>query len=317
MRWRCTPKSGSGGRPRRRCAPARSGSARSSRTAPTRCCCSTPRAASLHRRPRRSGISAGRRSRSGRPVDLRFPPSRRSRAAIGARIAEALSTPGGRSPPKSASGTPTARGGSMEGVAVNRLARSVGRRDRHQRARHHRAAPARGAAAPGAEDGGGRPARRRRRARLQQPADRHPRLQRAARSTSSPPDDPLRARRRARSSTAGERAAALTRQLLAFSRRQVLQPQVARPQRARRAACEQMLRRLIGEDVELVTRRSAPTLRPVTADPAQIEQVIDEPGGQRPRRDAARRPADDRDRERRARRGLRRGARRRARRAAT
>ncbi len=38
----------------------------------------------------------------------------------------------------------------------------------------HRAPPARGAAPPGAEDGSGGPARRRRRARLQQPADRHP-----------------------------------------------------------------------------------------------------------------------------------------------
>ena len=53
--------------------------------------------------------------------------------------------------------------------------------------------------------------------------------------------------------SAAERAAALTRQLLAFSRRQVLAAAGARPQRGRRRAWTTMLRRLIGEDIELVT----------------------------------------------------------------
>ena len=52
-------------------------------------------------------------------------------------------------------------------------------RDPHDRARHQRSREARGSAAPGAEDGGGRPARRRHRPRLQQPADRDPRQRRA------------------------------------------------------------------------------------------------------------------------------------------
>ena len=52
-------------------------------------------------------------------------------------------------------------------------------RDPHDRARHQRSREARGSAAPGAEDGSGRPARRRHRPRLQQPADRDPRQRRA------------------------------------------------------------------------------------------------------------------------------------------
>ena len=48
------------------------------------------------------------------------------------------------------------------------------------RARRHRAPAARGAAPPGAEDGSGRPPGGRNRARLQQPAHRHPRIVRAA-----------------------------------------------------------------------------------------------------------------------------------------
>jgi two-component system cell cycle sensor histidine kinase/response regulator CckA len=71
---------------------------------------------------------------------------------------------------------------------------------------------------------------------------------------------------------AADRAAALTRQLLAFSRRQVLQPQILSLNEAVREM-ERMLRRLIGEDVELVTD-TAPDLGAVEADPGQIEQVI-------------------------------------------
>ena len=71
---------------------------------------------------------------------------------------------------------------------------------------------------------------------------------------------------------AAARAAALTGQLLAFSRRQVLQPRVL-DLNAVVSDMDMMLRRLIGEDVELVTMLD-PALARVRADPTQIEQVI-------------------------------------------
>ncbi len=71
---------------------------------------------------------------------------------------------------------------------------------------------------------------------------------------------------------AGERAAALTRQLLAFGRRQVLQPQVL-DLNGVVANMDKMLRRLIGEDVDLVTA-CLEGLGRVKVDPGQIEQVI-------------------------------------------
>jgi two-component system, cell cycle sensor histidine kinase and response regulator CckA len=71
---------------------------------------------------------------------------------------------------------------------------------------------------------------------------------------------------------AGERAASLTRQLLAFSRRQVLAPQVIDLNDVI-SNVNKMLRRLIGEDVELVTVLR-PGLSPVKADPGRIEQVL-------------------------------------------
>jgi PAS domain S-box-containing protein len=71
---------------------------------------------------------------------------------------------------------------------------------------------------------------------------------------------------------AADRAAALTRQLLAFSRRQLLTPRVVDLNDVV-VRMEGMLRRLIGEDIELVTRLDA-SLGPVRADPNQIEQVI-------------------------------------------
>jgi PAS domain S-box-containing protein len=70
----------------------------------------------------------------------------------------------------------------------------------------------------------------------------------------------------------GERAAALTRQLLAFSRRQVLEPRVLDLNHVLDGT-QKMLRRLIGEDIELVVV-PAPDLGKVLVDPAQIEQVI-------------------------------------------
>jgi PAS domain S-box-containing protein len=71
---------------------------------------------------------------------------------------------------------------------------------------------------------------------------------------------------------AGERAAALTKQLLAFSRKQILQPKVLDLNDVV-AGMEKMIRRLIREDIELVTELE-PTLGRVKADPVQIEQVI-------------------------------------------
>ena len=71
---------------------------------------------------------------------------------------------------------------------------------------------------------------------------------------------------------AAERAAGLTRQLLAFSRRQVLQPRVLDIHHVLHNM-EGMLHRLIGEDIELQTRFTSPPPN-VKADIGQIEQVI-------------------------------------------
>lgn len=73
-------------------------------------------------------------------------------------------------------------------------------------------------------------------------------------------------------SKAGNRAAALTRQLLAFSRKQVLRPVIV-DLKTLVADLEKMLRRLIGEDVQLETI-CGPSLGNVQADPGQIEQVL-------------------------------------------
>jgi PAS domain S-box-containing protein len=72
--------------------------------------------------------------------------------------------------------------------------------------------------------------------------------------------------------TACQRAASLTAQLLAFSRRQVLQPKVMNLN-SLVAETDTMLRRLIGEDVEATTVLD-PDLGQVKADPGQIVQVI-------------------------------------------
>jgi signal transduction histidine kinase len=69
-----------------------------------------------------------------------------------------------------------------------------------------------------------------------------------------------------------ERAAELIRQLLAFSRKQVLQPGILRLN-AIVESMAPMLTRVIGEDIELSTRLE-PRLLHVKADPTQIEQVI-------------------------------------------
>ena len=69
-----------------------------------------------------------------------------------------------------------------------------------------------------------------------------------------------------------ERAAVLTRQLLAFSRKQMLQPRVLGLNQVV-ASAAQMLQRLIGENIDVVTALD-PNLGLVMADPAQIEQII-------------------------------------------
>jgi two-component system, cell cycle sensor histidine kinase and response regulator CckA len=71
---------------------------------------------------------------------------------------------------------------------------------------------------------------------------------------------------------AGNRAAGLTRQLLAFSRKQVLQPELINITTVI-TNLESMLKRVIGEDIDLRIDL-AQDLRTVKADPGQIEQVI-------------------------------------------
>jgi PAS domain S-box-containing protein len=71
---------------------------------------------------------------------------------------------------------------------------------------------------------------------------------------------------------ATERAASLTQQLLAFSRRQVLKPHVLDLNSVVQGV-GRMLERLVGENVELVTRLG-PALDPVLADATQMEQVM-------------------------------------------
>ena len=71
---------------------------------------------------------------------------------------------------------------------------------------------------------------------------------------------------------AGERAANLIRQLMAFSRKQPMEPKVL-PLNSVMGSVEGMLRRLIGEDIQLVIRPD-PHNGHVKADPGQLEQVL-------------------------------------------
>jgi CheY-like chemotaxis protein/two-component sensor histidine kinase len=84
-------------------------------------------------------------------------------------------------------------------------------------------------------------------------------------------DDPMR-RDLMEIRSATDRAAALTRQLLAFSRRQVLQPVVLDLNDVI-TDLQKMLGRVIGEDVHLLTKLD-PSVGRVRADAGQIEQVI-------------------------------------------
>jgi PAS domain S-box-containing protein len=72
--------------------------------------------------------------------------------------------------------------------------------------------------------------------------------------------------------SASERAASLTQRLLAFSRQQVMLPEVLDLNETV-VGVEKLLRRLIGEDIELVSVRAEHPLL-VEADPAQLEQVL-------------------------------------------
>jgi two-component system, cell cycle sensor histidine kinase and response regulator CckA len=71
---------------------------------------------------------------------------------------------------------------------------------------------------------------------------------------------------------AAERAATLTRQLLAFSRKQVLQPVLLNLNQIADGV-ERMLKRILGEDIDLVLKL-APDLGLIMADPGQLEQVL-------------------------------------------
>jgi two-component system cell cycle sensor histidine kinase/response regulator CckA len=84
-------------------------------------------------------------------------------------------------------------------------------------------------------------------------------------------NDPLR-RNLEQIKRAAERASSLTRQLLAFSRKQILQPKIV-DLTMTVTNLDKMLQRLIGEDVELVTILD-PKLGNIKADPGQIEQVL-------------------------------------------
>jgi two-component system cell cycle sensor histidine kinase/response regulator CckA len=86
-----------------------------------------------------------------------------------------------------------------------------------------------------------------------------------------PPNDPLQ-KECLQIKKAGQSAASLTRQLLAFSRQQVLEPRVL-DLNAIVLNVEKMLRRLIGEHIDLRTQLD-PALGCVKADQSQIEQVI-------------------------------------------
>jgi PAS domain S-box-containing protein len=86
-----------------------------------------------------------------------------------------------------------------------------------------------------------------------------------------PVDDALRADAE-QIAIAGQRARDLTRQLLAFSRRQLMRPEVLDLAEVVRGL-EPMLRRVLGEDIELTIKLEPPTAL-VKADPGQVQQII-------------------------------------------
>ena len=168
-------------------------------------------------------------------------------------------------------------------------------------ARHHRregsrrdAAAHRGGAAPVAEDGGRRPAHRRHRPRLQQSAARHRRIARpgaeAARRRAAERDPALSS---TAPMTSANRAAALTHRLLAFSRRQPLDP---KPLRANPLIASHG-GPAAPDDGRAHPARAGAGGRPVAdaVRPEPAREQHPEPGHQRPRCDARWRQAHDRD----------------------
>jgi signal transduction histidine kinase len=85
------------------------------------------------------------------------------------------------------------------------------------------------------------------------------------------PDDPMRELLQ-QTQKAGEQAASLTRQLLAFSRKQVVTPRML-DLNGVVTDLGKMLRRVIGEDIDLATTLQ-PGLEHVKADPGQLEQLL-------------------------------------------
>ena len=105
---------------------------------------------------------------------------------------------------------------------------------------------------------------------------------------------------------AAERAAGLTRQLVAFSRRQILRPELVDVNETVRSM-DRMLSRIFGPEVRLETRSATGNAGSRSTRAARAGDR--EPGGQRARRDAGRRAGDVRDGARGAGRRLRRGSR--------
>ena len=95
----------------------------------------------------------------------------------------------------------------------------------------------------------------------------------------------------------GRTAAALTRQLLAFSRREIIEPIVVDLNTVINGM-DKMMHRLLGDNIRVETRLAG-DLDNIKADRGQLEQVLLNLAGERARRHADRRPHPDRDAERR------------------
>jgi CheY-like chemotaxis protein len=157
------------------------------------------------------------------------------------------------------------------GATVMRLqvrrAAALADRERAERAKLEGQAPV------GRPAGGGRAAGRQRGPRLQQPAHRHQRVHGATGGEIGGANRPARAGKLATAiRRAGEQAAALTRQLLAFSRHGAVAPHPLDLNRVVRDAAD-LLERLIG-DRAAVRLVAAPGLPPVVAEPGQLAQVL-------------------------------------------
>ena len=173
-----------------------------------------------------------------------------------------------------------------------RLEERVRERTRELEAEYEARQQGRGVAAPGAEDGGGRPADRRHRARLQQPADRRPRRAGSDRPPASPACSRIarrsrasarRGRWRCRAPSAPRRWSAGSWPSRASSR---WRPRPSMPT-GWWPASREMLRRTLGEPIALETVLAG-GLWPTFADENQLENAHPQPRGQCARRDARR-----------------------------